>query len=148
MTKEVLISIKGLQFNEGESDNIEIITPGTYYKKNENHYVVFEEILEGHKEPTKNMIKFNQKEMTLTKRGLVNVHMLFEENKKNITNYGTPFGNIIIGIEAGKIALTEKEKQMELLVSYALEVNYEHFADCNIRMDIREKGTEGFSLQE
>ncbi len=148
MTKEVLISIKGLQFNEGESDNIEIITPGTYYKKNENHYVVFEEILEGHKEPTKNMIKFNQKEMTLTKRGLVNVHMLFEENKKNITNYGTPFGNIIIGIEAGKIALTEKEKQMELLVSYALEVNYEHFADCNIRMNIREKGTEGFSLQE
>ncbi len=148
MTKEVLISIKGLQFNEGESDNIEIITPGTYYKKNDNHYVVFEEILEGHKEPTKNMIKFNQKEMTLTKRGLVNVHMLFEENKKNITNYGTPFGNIIIGIEAGKIALTEKEKQMELLVSYALEVNYEHFADCNIRMNIREKGTEGFSLQE
>ncbi len=147
MTKDVLISIQGLQFHEGESDNIETITSGTYYKKNKSHYVIFEEITEGYEEPTKSIIRFNEKEMTLTKHGLVNVHMLFEENKKNITNYGTPFGNIIIGIEAGRIELTEEERQMQLRVNYALEVNYEHLADCTIHMNIREKGTEGFSLQ-
>lgn len=140
MTKDVLISIKGLQFHEENGqDNLETITPGTYYKKNNSHYVVFDEVLEGYRESIKSIIKFNEKEMTLTRHGLVNVHMLFEENRKNMTSYGTPFGNIMIGIQAGDIALEEKEEELNLRVAYGLEVNYEHLADCNIEMRITSK---------
>ena len=85
--------------------------------------------------------------MDLTKKGLVNVHMIFEENKKNMTNYATPYGNILIGIDARSVRLKEKEERIEVDVDYALEVNYEHFADCKIKMDIRAKNGEGFSLQ-
>ena len=36
MNKEVLISIRGLQFEEGTDENkIETITAGDYYKKND-----------------------------------------------------------------------------------------------------------------
>jgi len=137
MTKDVMISIKGLQFQEENGqDNLETITVGTYYKKNDNHYVIFDEVLEGYDESIKSTIKFNEKEMTLTRHGLVNVHMLFEENRKNMTNYGTPFGNIMIGIEAGAITLEEKEEELKLNVAYGLEVNYEHLADCNIEMRV------------
>ena len=34
MTKDVLITVSGLQSMGGESDNIQIITPGSYYHKN------------------------------------------------------------------------------------------------------------------
>ncbi|MDD3661410.1 MAG: DUF1934 domain-containing protein [Lachnospiraceae bacterium] len=147
MNKEVLISIRGLQFEEGTDENkIETITAGDYYKKNDYHYVVYDELTEGFEEPTKNIIKFNDKELYLTKHGLVNVHMVFEENRKNMTNYVTPYGSIMIGIETEKVDLKEEEKRIRVDVLYSLEVNYEHLADCNIVMDIREKKDADISL--
>ncbi len=147
MTKEVLLSLQGLQFDavSADGDKIETITPAEYYKRNDSHYVIFEEAMEGFQEKTKNVIKFKENSLDLTKKGLVNVHMIFEENKKNMTNYATPYGNILIGIDARSVRLKEKEERIE--VDYALEVNYEHFADCKIKMDIRAKNGEGFSLQ-
>ena len=149
MTKEVLLSLQGLQFDavSADGDKIETITPAEYYKRNDSHYVIFEEAMEGFQEKTKNVIKFKENSLDLTKKGLVNVHMIFEENKKNMTNYATPYGNILIGIDARSVRLKEKEERIEVDVDYALEVNYEHFADCRIKMDIRAKNGEGFSLQ-
>ena len=84
MTKEVMVSIKGLQFDQSaDSEEIETIQWGQYYKKNGTHYVIYDELMEGCEEPTKNIIKFRERELNLTKRGLVNVYMVFEENKKN-----------------------------------------------------------------
>lgn len=149
MTKEVLLSLQGLQFDavSADGDKIETITPAEYYKRNDSHYVIFEEAMEGFQEKTKNVIKFKENSLDLTKKGLVNVHMIFEENKKNMTNYTTPYGNILIGIDARSVRLKEREERIEVDVDYALEVNYEHFADCKIKMDIRAKNGEGFSLQ-
>ena len=43
MTKEVLVTISGLQMAVDELDNedgpIEVITPGTYYFKDDTHYI-------------------------------------------------------------------------------------------------------------
>ncbi len=138
MTKDVLLAIRGLQFDVDQDENkIETINPAQYYNKNDHHYVVYDEVTEGFSESTKNIIKFKEHSMDLTKRGLVNVHMVFEENKKNMTSYSTPYGNILIGIDAKKVTCTEEEEHIRVDVEYALEVNYEHLADCKIQMNIR-----------
>ena len=148
MTKDVLVSVSGLQFgNDVENDKIEVITGGNYYKKNNKHYVLYDEIIEGFSGVTKNIIKFNDGVFNLTKSGTTNVNMVFEENKRNMTNYITPYGNILIGIDASKIEVQESEEKIEVNIDYALDVNYEHLADCKIRMDITSKNEESFSLQ-
>lgn len=140
MTKDVLLAIRGLQFDADNDENkIETINPARYYNKNDQHYVVYDEITEGFSESTKNIIKFKEHSMDLTKRGLVNVHMVFEENKKNMTSYSTPYGNILIGIDAKKVTCTEEEEHIRVDVEYALEVNYEHLADCKIQVNIRSR---------
>lgn len=140
MEKNVLISIKGLQFeNDAENGQIETIVKGEYYKRGQSHYVVYEELTEGQEEATKNTIKFGEHELNLTKKGLVNAHMVFEENKKNITTYATPFGDIMIGIDTKRIGMEEQEKRIAVSVDYALEVNYEFLSDCTITMEIWEK---------
>ena len=84
MTKDVLLSIKGLQIGENEqNDTIEVISPGDYYFRNGKHFFMYEEVMEGQKESTRNMIKVRDNYMELTKKGAVNVHMIFEKNKKN-----------------------------------------------------------------
>ena len=141
MTKEVLLAIKGLQFDGSSEDTqIETVTAAEYYKKNNSHYVIYEEPCEGFEETTKSVIKFKENSLDLMRRGLINVHMVFEENKKNMTNYATPYGDILIGIDAGRIQMEEEENLIRVNVEYALEVNYEHFADCRITMNIQPKG--------
>lgn len=147
MEKEVLIALKGLQFamDEEGAQALETITPAEYYKKNDSHYVIYDEVTEGFQDTTKNIIKFKGSQMEVTKKGLVNVHMIFEENKKNMTSYATPFGNILIGIDTDKINIEEDRNQINVNVSYSLEANNEHMADCRIEMNIRPR-EEGLNL--
>ena len=63
--------------------------------------------MEGQKESTRNMIKVRDNYMELTKKGAVNVHMIFEKNKKNITYYNTPYGSLLVGIDAYRVDVQE-----------------------------------------
>lgn len=147
MTKDVLIAIRGLHFEGNMDENqIETITRGEYYKRNGSHYVIYDEVTEGYPEPTRNIFKIKEKELNLTKKGMVNVQMIFEEKKKNLTNYSTPYGDIIVGIDTKKIGVEEQDDRMLVNVDYALEVNYEYLADCQIVMDIQSKDAAELNL--
>ena len=148
MTKEVLLTLQGLQFDQREedADKIEMVTVGDYFKKNDRHYVVYEEVTEGFEQPTKNRLKFSDHMVELTRNGLVNVHMVFQENKKNMSNYNTPFGQILVGIDTKRINIEEKENNIVVDVDYALDINYEFLSDCHIKIDIRSKENSGFTL--
>lgn len=149
MTKEVLLTLRGLQFDQREenADKIEIVTVGDYYKKSDKHYVIYEEITEGFDRPTKNRLKIDSHMVELTRNGLVNVHMIFQENKKNMSNYNTPFGQILVGIDTKRIVIEEREDAVLVDVEYALDINYEFLSDCHIRIEIRPKEeNSGFTL--
>ena len=48
MTKDVLITISGIQTIDGEvNDPIETVTPGEYYFRNGKHYILYDEVQEG-----------------------------------------------------------------------------------------------------
>ncbi|MCD7724615.1 MAG: DUF1934 domain-containing protein [Clostridiales bacterium] len=148
MMKEVLLTMQGLQFDQRleNADKIETVTVGDYYKKNNKHYVIYEEVTEGFTQATKNRLKFSEGILELTRNGLVNVHMVFQENKKNMTSYNTPFGQILIGIDTRKIQIEEKEEDIVVEVDYALDVNYEFLSDCHIKIHICSKENSSFSL--
>ena len=146
MTKEILLSLKGLQIEnlQEEEQELETITFGEYYKRNGSHYVIYEEVTEGFPEITRNMIKFKENSLEVSKKGLFNVHMIFEEKKKNMTSYATPYGNILIGIDTRNVKIKEGQDHIRVDVDYTLEANYQHLADCKIEMNVcsREMGPE------
>lgn len=149
MTKDVLLTIRGLQFATGEDgpeEPVEVITPGDYYKKNDKHYVIYDEVMEGFEGTNRNIIKIGEDSFEITKKGIVNVHMIFEKNKKNMTYYHTPYGDLLIGIDAKKIQVKEMEENIDINVNYDLDVNYEFLANCNIMVNIKSKDAKDFSL--
>ena len=148
MTKDVLVTISGLQIMSmaEDSEPVEVITAGDYYKKNNKHYVIYDEVTEGFDGTTKNIIKLQEDCVDITKRGITNVHMVFEKTKKNITCYQTPFGNLMLGIDAKNISIKEDEHDISVNVEYALELNYEHIADCTVKMAIQSKEGSGFHI--
>ena len=149
MTKDVIITIRGLQFvrNEEDMEPVEVVTPGEYYKKNGQHYLLFDEAVEGFEETTHNMMKFKEDQLEVRKKGLINVHMYFEENKKTISFYQTPFGVMNMGIAATNIQVWEGQDKIDLLVNYALELNDNYVADCTIQMNVQSKESASFRLE-
>ena len=149
MTKDVLVTISGLQFMpEGKEppEPVEVTCPGTDYKKNGKHYVMYDEIIEGFSDVTKNTLKLQPDSLDIMKRGVSNVHMVFEKNKKNLTCYNMPFGSLMMGIDAKGVDVEESEDHIRASVSYELEMNYEKMADCEICIDIRSKEAGNFQL--
>ena len=148
MEKEVLIHVRGLQMMETDDrqEPIEIVVPGQYYFRNGSHYLRYEEMLDETSKPTVNYIKMSPQGVEVRKQGLVNVHMVFEQDKKNITYYQTPFGNIQMGISAARVNCEETENNIDIHVDYALEMNNEHVADCFIEVNIKPKHSRDFHL--
>ena len=147
MTKEVIITIRGLQNGpQTDGEPIEMITTGEYFYKNNKHYILYEEVMEGETKTTKNRIKIAPGMMELTKSGIVNVHMLFEENKKNMTHYYTPYGSLVMGIDTKQISMEVEEDSMKIAVLYGLEMNQEFMADCDIQISVKSKGVGEFKL--
>ena len=147
MTKEVWITVCGLQNGpETDGEPIEITTAGEYYYKNEKHYILYEEVMEGEIHTTKNRIKIAPGMLELKKNGVVNVHMLFEEHQKNVTHYHTPYGSLEMGIDTKQVEICENENELTVKVDYALEMNQEFVADCNIKIVVQSKGIKSFKI--
>src|SRR5699024_3768785 len=139
MTKNVLITVQGMQINLNGSDNVEVTTVGTYYYKNGKHYIYYEEILDCTEPPIKNWIKIYDQKVEVCKRGASNVQMFFETRKKSTSLYKTPFGTIEIGICAQEIEFHETEEKMKLELRYDLEMNGEYVGDSFIYMTVEAK---------
>lgn len=150
MTKQVLISILGVQLLPDAIETeepVEVITTGEYYYQNGRHFIKYEELSEGFEEKTQSMIKIKPDSVEVRKKGVINSHMVFEENKKNLTYYQTPLGILQMGISATKVDISEAEDDIRVAVDYAMEVNDEHVADCSIKISVKSKDSGDFSLQ-
>ena len=148
MEKEVLIHVKGLHMldtQDGE-EPIEIVVPGEYYFRNGSHYLRYEELLEVQGDPTINYIKISPRGMEVRKKGVVNTHMVFEQGKRNMALYTTPFGTLEMGISATSLELQESDGRIDMKVNYSLDMNQEHVADCCLDIHAQTKNAPGFAL--
>ncbi len=135
MTKDVLISIKGLQFEDPSSkhvENVELIVPGTYYEKKGTKYFLYDEEFEGVSEKIHTMIKVRPERVELSKNGPMAVSMVFEKGEKNLSRYNTPFGGLMVGTDTTDINISENDDDMDIEIIYHLDLNYEYFADCRV----------------
>ena len=146
MNKDVLIHVRGLQMMETDDaqEPIEIVVPGQYYFRNGSHYLRYEEMLDDTAETTVNYIKMSPNGVEVRKQGQVNVHMVFEEGKKNKTFYNTPYGTLQMGISATGLELKESEDGIQMKVDYALDMNEEHVADCYLTVQAQSKDSADF----
>ncbi len=153
MTKDVIVSISGVHmdmmanaFREDE-EAIEVVTPANYYWKNGKHYILYDEVIEGMSGTIKNKIKITGTDsVEIMKTGMSNTHMVFEKNKKNLTYYRTPYGQMLVGVNTRSMDVRVTDERIDILVDYELDVNHEPMADCRIKMNITSKGSKDFTV--
>ncbi len=122
-----------------ENDSVETVQPAQYFKKNDSHYVLYEEKMEGLDVPCKSRIKFRDNILELTRHGSVEMQMIFEENKRHVLPYNTPYGQLFLGIETGKVQVEEREDEIHVTVEYKLDHEGELLSESCMKIHIRER---------
>lgn len=149
MTSEVLLTIAGLQMIDGDQETpVEVVTAGNYYHRNGKHYILYDEVIEGCTGHIHNTVKIGRESLEVIKKGLSNVHMVFEKDRKNLTCYTTPFGSLTVGITARRIRVEESDTDIDVQVNYSLDINDEYLADCFIQLNVKSKDAGDFRLRE
>ncbi len=147
MTNQVLLTIGGLQFMDGEESPVEIVTTGDYYYRNGKHYILYDEPVEGYSGHIHNTIKIGPNKLEVLKKGLSRVHMVFEKDKKNLSSYTTLFGDLTVGILTHQIRIEESETDIDVKISYSLDINEKYLAACSLRLNVKSKDAKDFRLR-
>lgn len=148
MTKDVLVSVRGAHIADGETNNLEVITAGSYYFKNGKHYIIYDEILVGEEGSIRNTIKANADSVDMIKGGDARAHMIFQENRPNVSCYVTPYGQMIVGVTTDRIKINEGPDHLKIQIDYTLELNYEQTSQSHIEIDVKSKATAKLNLKE
>lgn len=139
MKKDVKISISGVH-NNSQEETVEVVSMGELYEKDDKIYVSYDEASEGASgvdcEIVRSLLKVNQDQVEIIKKGVTETHMVFIEDKDTISYYSTPFGELEVAIHTDRLEKTINERGFQILLEYALEVNASHMSNCNVDIKV------------
>ena len=119
---EAKIKISTKQYGQNNNtDTMEVNAVGKIFEKNNDIYLVYEEVEDGQK--ITNTIKISDKEVSIKKFGNVNSLMVFKEKHKHLTKYRTNQGLFIIETETNKLVVDKSEKNyIKLNIEYNINI--------------------------
>jgi uncharacterized beta-barrel protein YwiB (DUF1934 family) len=141
MNKNVIISVKGNQTTTDKDSNVlELVTEGTYYKKGHSYYITYKESKVTGMEGTTTTLKIKNGVVTLIRFGTVNSQFVFEQGHKHLSHYDTVHGTFTVGVFANEVNIKVDDKGGEVWVDYSLEIDNSKSGENDFHMSIREVG--------
>ena len=139
MRDNVIISIKGKQVNENGPDEMELVTEGRMICNDKGVLVSYQETELTGLQGTTTMLRINGPVVTLLREGTVNSQMVFEEGRRHLSMYETPYGAMSVGINTRRVKNTIGEFGGDLEIDYAIEIDNfmvgRNFFSMNVRRD-------------
>ena len=139
MHDNVIISIKGKQVNENGPDEMELVTEGRMICNDKGVLVSYQESELTGLQGTTTMLRINGPVVTLLREGTVNSQMVFEEGRRHLSMYETPYGSMSVGINTRRVTNTIGESGGDLEIDYAIEIDNlmvgRNFFSMNVKRD-------------
>ncbi len=127
MEKQVLLSIRGQQTFEGvqEPEVTELLTEGTLHMdENSNVTLVYQESELTGLEGTQTTIQVEPECVSILREGQVNSQMVFQEGRKHLSLYNTPFGALTMGVNTRKMKVDLDETGGSIEIDYSIEIDH------------------------
>lgn len=98
--EKILIEIKGTQRYGKDTDVTELTTFGTIRDDGVAYIIRYKEELEEPEESVTVTVRVNKDEsaVEMTRSGRSHASLLIERSKRHLCNYGTEFGNMLMGV--------------------------------------------------
>ena len=141
MDKSVIISIKGKQsYEDVEDETIELVTEGLLNKEGEGEYTLsYQESELTGLEGTLTTFQVEQGRITLMRIGEGNSQIVFEEGRRHLSMYDTPYGALAIGINTRRMRSSLGEHGGDIEIDYAIEIDHAMAGQNLFQINVREK---------
>ena len=143
MTDNVIISIKGKQlYAESGPDEVELVTSGILKMDGPGRCTVsYEESELTGLEGTTTKLHIDGGRVTLLREGTINSQMVFEEGRRHLSMYETPYGALSIGVNTRRMRSTLGEAGGDLEIDYAIEIDNLLAGHNLFRMNVKKHPT-------
>ena len=140
MKSDVMIELKSLIESSGESENIELSTRGKLLAKENAIFISYKETEQSGYDGCTVLIKAEgESQVTISRSGDANSHLLCQKGKRNLCSYSTPHGALTLGVTCSNIKNGLNENGVgELRLSYELDVNGGLIGKNRLSIKIRE----------
>ena len=147
MEKDVVISIKGMQqYEDADPDTIELVTAGRLQKEGESYTLSYQESEVTGLEGTLTTIQVEGEQVTLMRMGEFNAQMVFQEGRRHLSMYNTPYGAMAIGVNTRRLLADLNDQGGDIEIDYAIEIDHA-IAGRNV-FQIKVKEADGISLKQ
>lgn len=139
-TKKVCINIKSIQTADGDSDTTELFTYGELSSaENKTFYTVtYDENGTTGYEGSTVTLEISEQWVRMIRTGAALSDLMIEKGKKHHCHYGTPYGDIMVGISADDIKSEITEKGGDLYLKYTIDINSSFMSQNQMFINIKE----------
>lgn len=146
MNKEVRIKIKTIQSADDEEagEVTEIFTFGrlSRLKEQSGYRLDYEESEVTGYEGCKVGLDITDDYVKMSRTGKVNSTMFIEKGKKHHGHYGTPFGDLMVGINTDEIRNGITDKGGDLYMKYTIDINSDFLSENELFVNVEECGSQ------
>ena len=123
--KKALIKVVGAQNFGDDNDVIELTTIGTLEETEESYILRYNEELEPQSAPIKTQLSVqkNRERVELMRSGKHGSLLIIERAKRNLCNYATEYGDLLMGIYGRSIEHSVEEKEGRIAFGYDIDIN-------------------------
>lgn len=140
MIKDAVISIKGVQGIDGDTDTIEFITDGRFGIKDGSFFISYDEsgMLDSGEEVKTQIYIKNENSVILQRTGAIKSRIVIELQNRNASFYSTPHGDLSIGVFGDVIENNLTDNGGEITLKYTIDSNLSVISKNEVNISVRE----------
>lgn len=143
MEKTVVISVKGMQKYENVApDVVELVTEGKLSRAGSTYTITYEESEVTGMEGTVTTILVEGEQVTMMRLGEFSAQMVFQEGRRHLSMYNTPYGTMEIGVNTHHLLAEIDDQGGDIEVDYAIEVDHALAGRNIFKINVKEASSE------
>jgi uncharacterized beta-barrel protein YwiB (DUF1934 family) len=126
MKQPVILSIRGQQtVDNDEPEVVELVTEGVLSGGDDGAFTLtYQESELTGMDGTRTTFQVEQGRVTLLREGQVNSEMVFEEGRRHLSLYNTPYGALSVGVNTHRMKVRLDQGDGEIEIVYAIEIDH------------------------
>ncbi|WP_308617475.1 DUF1934 domain-containing protein [uncultured Eubacterium sp.] len=122
---KALITIIGHQKYDDDKDQVEMKTVGTVEYDDDNYIIRYNEELENSTAPLRAKLNIakDESKVEMIKSGAYSSCLIIEKSKRHLCNYGTEYGDMLMGIFGREVENDFNENEGTFKFSYDIDIN-------------------------
>ena len=134
-----IITIDNTQYNENGKDHFTLSTVGDYSTDGETRIIRYRDTAATGFEGSETTLHVDPDMVTMIRTGEYSSSLILEKGRRHTCHYGTPYGDLPLGINTTKLENGLTDTGGTLDFSFSLDLNANLFAATELKITVREK---------